>query len=472
METAVQRTEPPAPQHVPWTPQLVRVMAGLMASLFLAAIDATVVGTAGPTIARDLGHFELYPWIFTAYLLVGTTTVPLWGRVADLFGRRWVLLVGIGMFVVASPLCMTSRSMVTLIAFRALQGVGAGCIQPVVFTVVGDIFPVRQRARLQGFFSSMWAISAVLGPAVGALLVSTLGWQWIFGINLPIGVLAMALLWGYRERRGTRDTGGLDFRGAALLTAAIVLLLLGAGAGSTHAQPNLALLAVGLVLLAGFVWLELRNPNPTVPLDLLRHRVLGPALVVVTLGGALMFGVTAYVPIYVQNVLGGSPYQAGAAVGLMSLGWPAGSIISGFTLVRVGYARLLVLGTGALLGGAVVLVLGAASGVLWLAAACALIGLGMGFFSSPTLIVIQSSVEWGRRGAATALNQFCRTIGSSVGVALMGVLLQAALTAGPTRGALQHGLSAVFWVQLGLAAATMLTALVILRMREPVLATT
>src|SRR6202162_6029109 len=158
--------------RVRWTPQLYRDMAGLMVSLFVAAMDATVVGTALPTIARDLGSFQLYPWIVAGYLITATTTVPLWGRLADLHGRRRVLLVGIVMFVVASALCAASPSMVWLIAFRTLQGIGAGCIQPVVFTIVGDIFPLQQRARLQGLFSSMWGVAAIVGPILGALFVS------------------------------------------------------------------------------------------------------------------------------------------------------------------------------------------------------------------------------------------------------------------------------------------------------------
>ena len=165
--------------RVPWTPVLVRVMAALMVSLFVAAMDSTVVGTALPTIARELGSFEFYPWIVVGYLITGTTTVPLWGRLADIRGRKPVLLAGLAIFVMASALCAWSPSMLWLIAFRTLQGIGAGCIQPLVFTTVGDIFPLAQRARLQGFFSSMWAIAAIVGPGLGALFVSTIGWRWI-----------------------------------------------------------------------------------------------------------------------------------------------------------------------------------------------------------------------------------------------------------------------------------------------------
>src|ERR1700740_1398678 len=187
-----------AVERVPWTPQLIRVMSGLLLSLFVAALDTTVVGTALPTIARELGSFELYPWIIAGYLITATTTVPIWGRLADIRGRRIVLLVGVLIFIVASALCALSPSMGWLIVFRTLQGIGAGCIQPIVFTIVADIFPLQQRARLQGFFSSVWAIAALAGPVLGAVFVTTIGWRWIFTINIPLGIIATGLIWGYR----------------------------------------------------------------------------------------------------------------------------------------------------------------------------------------------------------------------------------------------------------------------------------
>jgi MFS family permease len=220
--------------RIPWSFALVRLLAGLMLTLFVAAMDSTVVGTALPTIAHQIGNAELYPWIFAGYLLTSTTTVPLWGRLADAFGRRRVLLLGLAIFVLASVLCGLAPTMLTLIVFRTLQGIGAGCVQPVVFTVVGDTFTLSQRARLQGFFSAVWAVAAIAGPALGATFVSTIGWRWIFGINLPIGIVAAALLWGYRERRPEGVSRSIEVVGAATLTAGVALLLWGLGTG----QPD------------------------------------------------------------------------------------------------------------------------------------------------------------------------------------------------------------------------------------------
>jgi len=458
-----------APTRLDWTPDLLRVMAGLMLSLFVAAMDSTVVGTALPTIARDLGEFQLYPWVFSGYLITATTTVPIWGRLADRYGRRPVLLSGIAIFVVASMLCAASPGMASLIAFRTLQGIGAGCIQPVVFTLVGDIFPLPQRARLQGFFSSMWAVAAVIGPALGAVFVSTIGWRWIFLINLPIGLVAGTLIFGHRERRPEAVVvAGVDMRSAILLTAGIGLMLWGLGTGSQSATPVWWAIGAGAATLVAFGFVETRSRRPLLPLDLLRSPVIGPAVLVGAIAGTVMFGVTAYVPLYVQQVLGGTPYAAGVAVGAMSIGWPVTSTAAGLILVRVGYQRLVLAGALALVAGSLTLALAPATlGAFWMAAGSLVIGCGMGLFTAPLLIVIQSSVAWSRRGAATALNQFSRTIGGAIGVSLMGVLLQLFLSSArdplAAHAQLAAGLRADFTVITGLSACVLAVSLVILR---------
>ena len=442
-------------------------MAALMVSLFVAAMDYTVVGTALPSIARELGTFELYPWVVAGYLITSTTTVPLWGRLADIRGRKPVLLAGLAIFVIASALCAWSPSMLWLIAFRTLQGIGAGCIQPLVFTMVGDIFPLAQRARLQGFFSSMWAIAAIIGPALGALFVSTIGWRWIFTINIPIGIAAAALLWSYSERQDQRVQARLDVRGGLLLTVAVTLLLIGLGTGSQSATPNWPVVAIALILLGAFVTLEWRSRNPTVPLHLLKDRVIGPAILIGLIAGTLMFGVTAYLPLWVQSVQGGSAYEAGVAVAAMSFGWPVASSVSGFAMVRIGYQRLVVIGSVALLAGSVMLAVAQpSSSLLWTGGASLIIGLGMGTFTAPLLIVIQSNVEWAQRGAATALTQFSRTIGGAIGVALMGIVVQryvgSASAPLQAREELYRGLHADFIALVVLAAGVLVAGIAVL----------
>lgn len=453
----------PAVERRPWTPALVRVMAGLMLSMLVAAMDSTAVGTALPTIAHELGQFALYPWIFAAYLLTGTTSVPLWGRLADQHGRRPVLLAGLVIFVAASVLCGISPGMGWLIAFRALQGLGAGSLQPVVMTLVGDIFPLQQRARLQGLFSAMWAAAAIAGPLLGALFVSTIGWRWIFDINLPVGLVAGLLIWGYREARPARRGTQLDVRSAVLLTAGCALLLVGLGTGSADASPLWPVLAAGVAVLAAFGWVEARTHAPTVPFALLRDRMIGPAILVSALAGTVMFGATAYIPLYVQDALGGTAYAAGAAVAPMSFGWPVASVIAGWTLVHLGYQRLLMAGSVALAAGSLMLLASSpALGAAWVGLSAGVIGFGMGLFSAPIVIVIQNHVGWEQRGAATALNQFSRTIGGALGVSLMGILVQAAVRQGAGPSALGAGLHAVYAVLLGLSILVVATAAAIL----------
>jgi EmrB/QacA subfamily drug resistance transporter len=456
--------EAPEPEHpidrLPWTPALVLLLAGLMMSLLVAAMDSTVVGTALPTIARDLGGFALYSWVFTGYLLTSTTSVPIWGRLADIVGRRSILLCGLALFVGGSVLCGLAPSMGFLIVFRLLQGVGAGCVQPVVFTIIGDTFPLGQRARLQGFFSAVWAVASVAGPLLGALFVSTIGWRWIFDINLPIGLAATAMIWGYREPRRTEAVDRhLDLLGALLLTAGIAGLLVGVGAGAEDAGVNWPVAGAGALILVLFFVFEQRVRVPVVPLDLLRNRVIGPAIGVTVIAGTLMFGVTAYVPLLVQDGLHGTPLMAGAAAAPLSLGWPIGSVTAGRLLLRAGYERLLLAGSMVLVLGTLALAVLPHTAVT-VGISAAVMGLGMGLVSTPVLIVIQSSVPHRRRGAATAFNQLGRTIGGALGVGLMGILVQGA--AGAT--AVEQGVGNIFWVLVAIATCSLVLCAGILAM--------
>lgn len=473
-----------APAHIPWSPERVRWTGGLMLALLVAAMDSTIVGTALPTIGGELGNFALYPWVFSGYLLTATTTVPLWGRLADLYGRKLVLYTGLGIFVGASVLCGMAHSMLALVLFRALQGLGAGCLQPVTMTVIGDLFPLQQRARVQGLFSGMWALAAVAGPLLGALFVSTIGWRWIFDVNVPIGLASAGLLWSFNDRvRGTKVR--IDYAGALLLTAGVGLLLFGFGSGNSGGGLNLPVIAVSVVLLAIFVGVERRAASPTVPMRFLVDPVIGPAVVVAVIVGTLLFGLTSYVPLLVQAGLGGNAFAAGAAIGPLLVGWPVAGMIAGRVMLRVGYERLTLLGAAVIAVGCVMLLAPPpVAPILWLGAAMLFIGIGMGVVNTPLLIVLQSVVEWRDRGAVTALNQFSRTIGGAIGVALMGLLLESRITAGaaargldprrfadPSRLSTQtsagrelviSGIHAVDWVFLALALVTIgVTALIV-----------
>jgi EmrB/QacA subfamily drug resistance transporter len=452
------------------------ITAGIMASLALAALDSTVVGTAMPTIIGQLGGLSEYGWVFSVYLLASTTTVPLYSRLADMIGRKPVFLAGIAVFVGGSALCGLSGSMLELIVFRAIQGIGAGAVQPLAFTIVGDIFEPRQRARMAGIFSSVWGISAIVGPALGGVITSTIGWPWVFELNLPVGILAAAVIWLVLHEQFERKRHRLDLPGAFLLTLSIGLLLVAVSEGGQlfgWTSPIVAALVLAsAVLLVVFVRVERRTPEPLVHLDLLKDPLIGPGLAISVLAGVAMFGLSAYVPPMVQGVQGGTPLAAGAAVAAMSIGWPLGSIVGGRLLVRLG-ARPLVLAGSAmvLLGSLLVTQIGTVDSLPYTMLGVAVTGVGMGFASTTILVVVQGAVPWERRGVTTGLVQFSRTIGGAVGVGLMGGILTAFVGAGssaildPTgsaqlppaqlaaaRGDLSTALGWIYWLLVATAA--------------------
>jgi EmrB/QacA subfamily drug resistance transporter len=456
------RTEPiPA-----LTREQLLVTAGIMAAIGVAALDSTVVGTAMPTIIGQLGGLSEYGWVFSAYLLASTTTVPFYAKLADMVGRKPIFFFGLALFVGGSALCGLSSSMAELIAFRTVQGLGAGAVQPISFTIAGDIFEPRQRARMQGLFSGVWGVSAIVGPALGGIITSTVGWPWVFEINIPVGLLAGVIIWRVFHERFERRPHRLDWTGGILLTAGIVALLVAVSEGGQlfgwTSPVVIALVAASIVLLVLFVRVELRAAEPLVDLELLRVPLIGAGLAISVLGGIVMFGLTTFVPPMVQGVHGGSPIEAGAAVAAMSIGWPIGSVIGGRALIRFG-ARPVVL------AGAVMLVVGSAAvtqigrfDALWFAMlGSAITGLGMGLAATTVLVSIQGAVEWNRRAVATGLVQFSRTIGGAVGVGVMGGILTAFVgaassavldpnhQAGQLAGAradLANGLGWIYWI--------------------------
>ncbi|HET9599512.1 MAG TPA: MFS transporter, partial [Anaeromyxobacteraceae bacterium] len=313
-------------------------VVALLLAIFLSAMEMTVVSTAMPTAVGDLGGLHLYAWAFAAYMLTATVTVPIHGKLADLHGRKPVMLAGLALFLAGSLLCGQARSMEALIAFRALQGLGAGAIQPVTLTIVGDLFDVHERARWQGVFGAVWGVAGLIGPLLGGALVHYLSWRWVFYVNLPAGLACAAVLAANYHERLERHPHRLDVPGALLLAGAITAVLLAArsAAGAAWAAP------VGMALLALFVAVERRAPEPLLPLDLFRQRVVAVASGAGALVGAGMFGVVTFVPLHVQSVLGGAATAAGGAIAPMAIGWPIASTISGRLLRRAGYRRLIV----------------------------------------------------------------------------------------------------------------------------------
>lgn len=409
------------------------VTAGVMAGIAVAALDSTVVGTAMPTIIGQLGGIEQYGWVFSAYLLTATTTVPVFSALADAHGRKPIFLIGLALFVGGSVLCGLSSSMLQLIIFRAIQGLGAGAVQPIAFTIVGDIFEPARRARMQGFFSSVWGVSAIIGPALGGLITGTIGWRWTFYINVPVGMLAAFLIWYALHEHVERREHRLDWAGAVLLTAGVALLLLGVSEGSSGGFANplvIGMLGAAALLLVAFVRNERGAAEPLIAFDLLRRPIIGAGLAVSVLAGVVMFGLTAYLPPIIQGVHGGTPLAAGLGVGAMSIGWPIAAIIAGRAMLRFGSRPVVIVGTAMLVVGTAVLTQAPRIEPLWFQAlGAAAVGVGMGLVSTALLVSIQSVVEWRQRGQATGLVQFSRTIGGAVGTGLMAAILASAVGA-------------------------------------------
>jgi EmrB/QacA subfamily drug resistance transporter len=406
------------------------VLLAVMLSVALVAIDATILATAVPSIVADLGGFTQFPWLFSVYLLAQAISVPMYAKLSDLRGRKPIMLFGIGLFVAGSVLCGLAWSMVALIMFRLIQGLGAGAIQPVAMTIVGDMYSLAERARVQGYIASVWGISSVVGPTLGGVFSDYLSWRWIFFVNIPIGIAAAVALWRRFDERVTRSPHRIDYLGSVLLATGGTLLLLGLLEGGvmwSWASPtSIGILAAAVVGLAAFTFVERRAAEPVLPLWVLSRRVLNAANGAALLVGVLLVGLSTYVPLYAQSVLGTTALIAGFALAGMTLGWPLAASLAGRLYLRLGFRTTMVMGSVvAVAGTGLLLSVGSSSPVLQLGVACFVIGVGLGFTSSPSVVAAQSSVGWESRGVVTGATMFARSVGSAVGVAIFGALANA-----------------------------------------------
>lgn len=406
------------------------LISALMLGTFLAALDSTVVNTAMPTIIGKLGGVALYSWVFSAYLLTSTTTVPVYGKLADLYGRKPVFLAGVTIFLSGSVLCGLAQSMVQLIVFRAIQGIGAGAVLPITITIIGDTFSIEQRARFNAFFSGVWGVSSVVGPIIGAFLTETVGWRWVFFLNLPFGLLAMGLITVLLTEHVAHRRHQIDYLGSTTLTlgvTALLLALLQGGEGwAWSSSASLATFATGFALLAVFFWQQTRAAEPVLPLGLFRNRIVAVTSAAGAVSGAVMFGVTSFVPLFAQGVQGGTARDAGKVLIPFSVAWALSAFIAGRMIVRTGYRRATWIGgTSLMLGGVSLVFINQGTSLALIAVLLFLIGAGMGFTNNAFIISLQNAVPWSLRGVATATNQFSRTMGGVVGVAIMGAVLNA-----------------------------------------------
>ncbi|WP_407441651.1 MDR family MFS transporter [Rhodococcus sp. (in: high G+C Gram-positive bacteria)] len=410
------------------------ILIALMLATSLVALESTILATAVPTIVADLGGFTQFPWLFSSYLLTQAVLVPVYGKLSDTFGRTPVLLFGIGVFALGSVLCALAWSMPALIAFRAVQGLGAGAVLPMAQTIAGDIYTVAERAKAQGYLASVWGMSAVVGPALGGVFVDFWSWRWIFWINVPLcAVAAWVIVRNFHEDRPSGSARRVDWAGAVTLAAGAALVILGLLEGGQSwawsSGRSIGIFAGGIALLVVFGWIESRAAEPILPMWVLTRRVLITTSAVSALVGAVVLGLTSYVPSFVQGALGTSALVAGFALATMTIGWPIAASQSGRLYLRIGFRLTGLVGAVPLLAGAVLLTrLGIGSSPWHVAGCCVLIGLGLGLIASPALIAAQSSVEWAERGVVTGANAFARALGSAVGVAVFGALANTALS--------------------------------------------
>jgi EmrB/QacA subfamily drug resistance transporter len=402
-----------------------RTVAALMLAMFMSAMEATVVGTAMPTIVAELGGLGLIGWLSSAYLLAATVSVPLYGKLADLYGRRPLLLFGIALFLVGSIGCGASRSMHALIVWRALQGLGAGATQPIALTVIGDLYDVRERGKVQGWFGAIWGVSGVAGPLLGGVIVQHLSWPWVFFINLPVGAAsAVLLLASLHEPVRAPGPVHIDWLGAVSIALGSLGVLL--GASGFHATSAIGL---GALFLVGFVAVERRARDPLLPLSLIGDRAVAVASLSAVLLGATLVSTINFVPLHVQGVLGAPPASAGSVIAPMLVGWPIAATITSRLVLRTGFRGPVIVGSwiaaAALLG--FVQALHHHADLDWLRLGAFVYGVGMGLNSTSLMIAIQSSVGREQRGTATATNLFARNMGGALGMGALGALFAALL---------------------------------------------
>ena len=441
--------------------------AGVLGGTFLAAIETTVVAAAMPTVADQLGGLSLYSWVFSAYLLASTVSIPLWGKLSDLYGRRRFYLWSVGLFLVGSALSGAAQTMPQLILFRALQGFGAGGLMPLGMSVLADLYTLEERGKMQGLLSGVWGVASVVGPVTGGYITALFSWRWVFYLNIPFGIATAVTVAASLRDRPAGPRQAVDYAGAGLLMASVTLLILalsrsGLDTGGAQAMWVWPAYFGAVVCGVALVRVERRAPEPMVPVDLLADRMVAAIAGTGLLVGVGMFGAITYVPLFVQEGLGGSPVEAGRALTPLILGWVVTSMVTGRAVLRTGYRPMV-------LGGLVCVTLSFAgltqvtadSSVWLLRGHLVLMGMGLGMTMLSLVLAMQNVVARRDLGVATSFGQFTRSIGGAVGVALLGAVIAAALQdpAAPVAADMVRGIHRAFWLAALVAGVAVVPAL-------------
>jgi EmrB/QacA subfamily drug resistance transporter len=413
-------------------------VTGVMLVIFLFAIDATIVSTAMPTIVAKLGGLELYSWVFSIYMLTSALTTPLFGKLADLFSRRNLMLIGIGIFVIGSTLCGAAQSMEALVLFRAIQGLGGGAIYALAFIIVGILYPAEMRAKMQGIISSIWGVASIFGPLSGGLIAEHTSWRWAFFVNIPITAVAIALIvMGLKEENSERRAPKLDLAGTATLLLGLLVLFYALARSSHSIEPlntaTVAMVGLALAILTLFFFIERRAEEPVIPLDLFHLSLFRTSAAVAALASMGVFGAITYIPLYLQGVLGLTASGAGMTLLLLSMAWTVGSLLAGRLINRRGYRLVSAAGMILLAFGFGLFVIWSEVGIGTILISATAIGTGMGLANLTTLVAAQTTVWPQRIGVATSTIMLFRTFGGAFAVSLMGTVLLSQMQRGLAR---------------------------------------
>lgn len=442
------------------------VTVGLLVALFVGALDSMVVTTATASITRDLHGLSLLSWIFSIYTLTTCVSTPIFGKMADLYGRKIIFGIGLGLFLIGSVLCGVAQSMTELIWYRAIQGLGGGALAPVTFTIIADMYTGEQRGKVQGIVASVWSIAGLIGPFVGGFFVDQLTWRWIFYMNIPVAIVSYVLVFGFFHERFEKQTKRkIDYTGALtfMISVSCLLLALLTG-GETYAWDSLiiiALFSAFVLFLVLFLVIETKAEEPMLPLSLFRSRRMNVPYMMSFVGFCIVAGVTVYIPLWIQNVIGLSATTSGLLLMPMSMTWPIASTLSGRYMFRFGVKRFMLIGTCLILIGSSWLYMLEAGTPVWqLTIVVAIIGLGMGCISTPALITIQNAASASNRGVATAANSFMGTLGQTVAIAVFGMVFNR-IVSEQTPALFADGMHAIFAVIVGLAVVKLVIVLLL-----------
>jgi EmrB/QacA subfamily drug resistance transporter len=408
-------------------------LGAVMLGMLLGSLDQTIVGTAMPRIVNDLNGFQRYSWVITAYLVASTAMMPIFGKISDIFGRKWLYMLGIATFLLGSMLSGLSQSMEQLIVFRAIQGLGAGMMTPIAMAIIGDIFPPAERGKYQGLIGAVFGLAVIVGPQLGGFITDNVGWRWVFYVNLPVAILAFTVVFlVFPSHTALHKRHSIDWLGSVALIGSVVPLLMALSLGSTNPDNSnsyawtspqiVGLFALAIVFGGAFLFIQSRAAEPTIPLDLFRNRIFNVSMIIVFLTSMGMFGAVLYIPLFVQDVLMQSATNSGLVLTPMMIGVILVSIISGYLMSRTGHYKILaIVGTfGVLVGLYLLSTMTVSTDNGTLVRFMIVLGLGLGTSMALFTIVVQNAFPVDRLGVVTASLAFFRSIGGAVGVAVLG----------------------------------------------------